>query len=260
MGSARTQGPLWGAAAEDWAELVEAQSAGLYETVLDALGVGAGRYFDAGCGAGLALALARARGATVAGLDASEGLLDVARPRVPGGDVRQGDLEALPFAADSFDAITAFNAVQYAADPVAALREIGRVARSGAPIAIVTWGRAEQCETRSVLAAIGALLPPPPPGAGGPFALSDPGRLEDLAAAAGLTPKCADDVAVDFEFVDLETAIRGHISSGPARRAIDVAGRDAVEGVLRSALETSVRSDGRSHQANVFRYLVAHAV
>jgi hypothetical protein len=37
MGSAGIQGLLWGAAAEDWAELVEPQSAGLHETVLPTL-------------------------------------------------------------------------------------------------------------------------------------------------------------------------------------------------------------------------------
>ena len=46
--------------------------------------------------------------------------------------------------------------------------------------------------TMPVTNAIGALLPPPPPGAGGPFALSQPGALEALVeppafAGAGLT-------------------------------------------------------------------------
>ena len=56
-------------------------------------------------------------------------LLEIARERLPEADLRQGDLEALPYADDSFDAVTAFNSVQYAGDPAAALREIRRVAR-----------------------------------------------------------------------------------------------------------------------------------
>jgi trans-aconitate methyltransferase len=54
------------------------------------------RLLDVGCGAGLALQLAAKRGATVAGFDASAGLLEVARERVPEADLRQGDVETLP--------------------------------------------------------------------------------------------------------------------------------------------------------------------
>jgi SAM-dependent methyltransferase len=260
MGTAGVQGELWGAGAEDWATLVEPMSTPLYEAVLDAVGAGPGtRLLDAGCGSGLALQLAQARGAVVTGLDASAALLEVARRRVPDGDLRQGELEELPFDSGGFDAVTAFNAVQYAADPIAAVAELARVATVGAPVAVVAWGDPDRCETRSVLAAIGALLPPPPPGAAGPFALSAPGTLEELVATAGLTPKHAEEVELPFELPDLDTAVRGHLSSGPARRAIGMAGLAAVEGAIRSALEPSVQPDGTSRHTNVFRYVVATA-
>jgi SAM-dependent methyltransferase len=168
MGSAGVQGALWGAAAEDWAELAEPLQVPFFEAALDAIGIGEGtRLLDAGCGSGLALMLASNLGAVVSGLDASAGLLAVARERLPGADLREGDLEALPFSDGSFDAVTAFNSMQYASDPTAALREVRRVAVPGAPVAITTWGAPEQCEMRAVLGAIGSLLPPPPPGAGG---------------------------------------------------------------------------------------------
>jgi ubiquinone/menaquinone biosynthesis C-methylase UbiE len=79
----------------------------------------------------------------------------LARERVPAAGIRQGDLESLPFAEHTFDAITAFNSVQYAADPAAALRELRRVAKPGALVGIVTWGAPERCESRVILAAIG---------------------------------------------------------------------------------------------------------
>lgn len=260
MGTADVQGALWGAAAEDWSQLVEPMSTPLYEAVLDAVGVSAGTVLlDAGCGSGLALQLARRRGAEVKGLDASAALLEVARARVPDGDIRQGELEALPFADGSASAVTAFNSVQYAADPVAALRELARVAATGAPVGVVTWGAPERCDTRTVLAALGALLPPPPPGAGGPFALSAQGALEELLADAGLEPKHAEEVAVPFVFGDLDTAVRGHLSSGPARRAIEVAGQRVVEDAIRSALGSSIQPDGTSRHENAFRYVVATA-
>ena len=175
MGSASVQGPLWGARSHDWASLAEPGQTPFYEEVFDAVNVGPDtRLLDVGCGAGLALVLAHKRGATVTGLDASEGLIAVARERLSDADLRVGDLEELPFADHAFTTVTSFNAVQYAADPTQALRELARVAEPGAPIAIVTWGDPARSEMRDVLAAIGGLLPPPPPGAGGPFALSQP--------------------------------------------------------------------------------------
>src|SRR5262245_46203028 len=87
----------WGARARDWAEMEES-SRPLFEAILDATGVGAGTcLLDVGCGSGLACAIAAARGARVSGLDASPGLLEIARERVPEGDFRVGDLTSLPF-------------------------------------------------------------------------------------------------------------------------------------------------------------------
>lgn len=79
----------------------------------------------------MAAALSASLGATVAGLDASEALLEIARERTPGGDFRRGDLEALPFEDDSFDLVTGFNSFQYAGNAAQALREAGRVTRPG---------------------------------------------------------------------------------------------------------------------------------
>jgi SAM-dependent methyltransferase len=259
MGSATIQGRLWGAAADDWSQLTEPVMIPVYEAVFDAIGVGPGtRLLDAGCGSGLALPLAHKRGPTVSGLDASAALLAVARERLPGADLREGDLEALPYPDDAFDAVTAFNAVQYAADPRAALGELRRVAAPGSPV-VVGWAEAERCETRVVLAALGRLLPPPPPGAGGPFALSAPGRLEALLGEAGLRPQGAGQVPASFLHPDPDTAVRAHLAAGPARRAIEHAGRQATTDAVREALAGSRQPDGSYRQDNAFRYVIATA-
>jgi SAM-dependent methyltransferase len=262
MGTAEAQGRLWGAAAIDWPQLNEPSFLPVYTAVFDAVGLGDGaRLLDAGCGSGLALQVADKRGAIVTGVDASEGLLALAMERAPTADLRQGDLEELPYPDNSFDIVTAFNAVQYAGDPVNALRELRRVAVPGGRIGVVTWSDAERCETRVVLAAIGSLLPPPPPhpGGGGPFALSTPGRLEELAAAARLVPQQAGEVPIPFVHPDLDTAVRAHLATGPARRAIERAGLVATMGVLQEALAGSRQPDGSCRQDNAFRYLIAEA-
>ena len=260
MGTADVQGALWGAAARDWSELNEPHCAVFYEAVFDAIGVGgATELLDAGCGSGLALQIAAKRGATVSGFDASAALLEIAAERVPGADLRQGDLESLPYGDGAFNAVTSFNAVQYAAEPVGALRELKRVARPGSPVAVLSWGDPERCESRTILAAIGGLLPPPPPGAGGPFALAAPGRLEELLVAAGLTAAGSGEVQQEFSFPDLEMAVRAQLASGPARRAIEHAGTGAARAAITGAYAGSRQADGRYVQRNVFRYVIGTA-
>src|SRR5689334_8150408 len=108
-GSAREQtsdahGRLWGARARDWADFQERTARPVFQAVLERTRVGAGtRYLDAGCGSGMAAEMAAARGAEIAGVDAAEAMLSIARSRVPAGDFRRADLEQLPFADESFD-------------------------------------------------------------------------------------------------------------------------------------------------------------
>jgi SAM-dependent methyltransferase len=257
MGSASLQGPLWGAKAQDWSELTEPGQVPFYEAVFDVLRIGPGsRLLDAGCGAGLALQLARKRGAEVAGLDAAEGLLAVARERNPEADIRLGELEQLPFPDATFTAATSFNAVQYAADPAAALRELRRVLVPGSPLAVLTWGPPERCEMRDVLAAIGSLLPPPPPGAGGPFALSGSGALEALVENAGLAAGEIGEVPTPYGYPDVATAVRAQSASGPAVRAAGHAGEDALHAALTEVM-TRYQRDGGVRFENVFRFVIA---
>jgi len=257
MGTATIQGALWGARARDWATYGEGVSRPLFEAVLQQLRVGPGtRLLDVGCGAGLAAQLAAQRGAEVTGLDAAAALIEIARERVPAGDFRVGELEELPYPDHRFDAVTGFNAFQYAANPVTALAEARRVVRPEGQVVMAVWGQAEDCEMAPVLAAVGRLLPPPPPGAGGPFALSAPGRLEALMAQAGLQPLASGEVVCPFEHPDLETALRGNTAAGPNVRAIQHAGEAAVRQALADALARFRTPDGGYRLRNTFRYVI----
>jgi SAM-dependent methyltransferase len=260
MGSAEVQGALWGAAAEDWADLQEPLGAPLYEAAFDVMGVGNGtRLLDVGCGSGHALQLAAKRGGVVSGFDASAELLRVAASRLPEADFRQGDLQTLPYDDGGFEAVTAFNSVQYATDPVRALREIKRVATPGAPVAVASWGDPERCDGKAIIAAIGTLLPPPPPGAAGPFALAAPGALEALVESAGLTAERAVEVSTPFVYPDPATAQRANLASGPFRAAINHAGLEATREALSVALEPFVRPDRTVRLENVMRMVIARA-
>jgi SAM-dependent methyltransferase len=228
--------------------------------VLDAAGVNGGsRLLDVGCGSGIAAAIAHERGADVTGIDAAERLIAIARERVPGGEFAVGEIEALPFEDDSFTVVTGFNSFQYAADPVEALREARRVARTGAPVVIVTWGRPDDCEAAGYLKAVGSLLPPPPPGAPGPFALSEPGALEQLARQADLTVARAAEVDTRWEYRDRDSALRGLLASGPAVRAISTAGEERVADTVTNAIASYRTSSGSYVLENRWRYLIATA-
>ena len=105
---------------------------------------GAKRLLDAGCGSGrLTIALAEA-GAAVTGVDTNTGQLQAAARRASEAGVsltlREADFDdALPFAESSFDAVVSRLSVMAAADPVATLRELGRVLEPGGRIVTALW-------------------------------------------------------------------------------------------------------------------------
>ncbi len=125
MGTFEIQGELWGKEARDWAEMQEPLHRPLWEAMLNAVEVGPGtRILDAGCGGAGASVLAAERGAQVSRLDAAEGLITIARERVPNGDFRVGNIESLPFDDGAFEAVFAANSLQYAQDRVAAMCDV----------------------------------------------------------------------------------------------------------------------------------------
>jgi SAM-dependent methyltransferase len=242
MGSAAQQGELWGARARDWAELNEPLWTEVFDRVLDAAGVKSGsQYLDIGCGAGGALLRAKARGAQVSGLDASANLVAIARRRLPGARIEQGEMEELPFAGESFDSIFAINAVQFASRPAHALREAFRVTSKGGIMAVLCWGPRDDCRfLTEVMPAIIALLPqtsggPPPP-------IGAPGYLEELLAGAGFGAITAHDFDWSFTFPARDYAVMAIMSA--AARAIAHVGEARVRAALDRALAPHVNPGG----------------
>lgn len=256
--SGEANGRIWGARAADWATIQEEQCAPAYHAVFDKAVVGSEtRLLDAGCGAGMALQFAADLGAHVAGMDASAALLEVARDRLPGARLEHEDLEVLPFDDNAFDVVTGFNSFQYAADPVAALVEARRVTRPGGKVFIMTWGEPGSMEATALVAALKPLLPPSPPNAAGPFALSEPGKLEALAASAGLTALGVFDVSAPWRYPDLGTAQRGLGSSGVAVKAAEFSGQSALDAAHKAALAPFRKPDGSYRIGATFRVLMA---
>ena len=258
MGSAEQQSQLWGACARDYADLQENGSNALFEAVLQAAKVGSGTaLLDVGCGSGIFCGMAAEAGAQVSGLDATEPLLAIARERVPQGDFRSGEMETLPYADDAFDLVTGFNAFQFAASPVNALKEARRVARPNGRVVIAVFGKREDVEAADYLAAVGSLLPPPPPGTPGPFALSANGALEALVSQAGFVPQQLEEVDCLWTYPDEQTALRGFLSSGPSVLAIQLRGEETVADAILKAIAPYKTDSGGYQLRNRTRYLIA---
>jgi ubiquinone/menaquinone biosynthesis C-methylase UbiE len=92
------------------------------------------RVADLGCGGGRDLRLLRERALDPIGMDSAEALAVIAR-QYSGASVVVGDLSSLPFGANAFDGVWASASLLHLrpADMSAALAEIFRVMRAGAP-------------------------------------------------------------------------------------------------------------------------------
>jgi SAM-dependent methyltransferase len=258
QGSAQAQGELWGARARDYADFQEPQLRPLFEDAIRRTGIGKDtKVLDVGGGAGGFCRLAAQAGATVAGIDASAVMIEIARERLPSGRFDVGDMQFLPYEDNSFDVVTGFNSFQYAADRVAALREATRVTRPGGSVHIVVWGREERTELVAALRALGPLLPPPPPDAPGPFALSYPGALEQLAEQAGLTPTNDGYIEITFDYPDESALLRGNNSNGPVVLAERISGQAAVINAVRDALAPFRTVSGRYRIETEWRHVTA---
>lgn len=242
----------WGVQAKGWAEYWGRLADPAREAVARAVGIGSGtRLLDVGCGSGEFCVLAAGRGAAASGIDAGEGMIELARRRLPRSDLRVGEAERLPWEADGFDVVTAFNSLQFAEDFARALGETRRVARPGGHVAVCNWGRPEDCDLKSVFDALDDGRPPEVQSP----SLGEPGVLERLASESGLVPIHAADVDVPYEVPDRDTLVRALVVDA-GLHGIEEGADEAV----RAAVERAVpfqRLDGSYRFENRFRYVVA---
>lgn len=92
---------------------------------------------DVGCGTGHHVRDLTSRGFRVSGVDGSEEMLKVARRVNPGADLRQADVEAMPYDAASFDWLLSIEVLRYLPDFRKTVMEMGRVLAPGGT-AVVT--------------------------------------------------------------------------------------------------------------------------
>lgn len=172
----------------------------------DFAGIGPGlRVLDVGCGPGALTAelVARLSTGSVAAVDASPTFVDAARARFPGAEIRLAHAEDLPFASDAFDACLAQLVVHFMTDPVAGLREMGRVARPGGVVAACVWDHDGGSGPLSLFWEAVHHIDPAAEGEAG-LAGAREGHLAELCESAGLRRVEQGSLTVSVEFPSFE--------------------------------------------------------
>lgn len=192
---------------------------------------------DVACGTGvLAPHLIGAGWGRVMGVDLSEGMLDRAHQRTAGAEWIVGDAAALPLGDGAADGVASSFGLMFMPDPAAALREMGRVARAGAPVMVSTWGHLDvNGAFHGICAAVEQV--------GGSqctrmlrtaFSLGDDDELAGLAARAGFADARVTRAAITARFACVADIARAYASPLGVG---DASATDALEAVLDSMVE-----------------------
>ncbi|MFI6337251.1 SAM-dependent methyltransferase [Streptomyces sp. NPDC050535] len=260
------------ARARDWSEIQERMLVPLHEAVYERLEVSAGtRLLGLRCGSGLALLMAASRGAAVTGVDSrSPERVALARerllPRTFGtrarADTRLVDgtpEDVAESTAPAFNLVTAFEPIGCVAGDSEGLTELldsaTPLVERGTPVVLAGWGPPERCATSSVLRV--ATKPADPPRRAARWRPARRDDLEEVAERAGLRPDGSGRVACPFGYADVDSAVRGLLSTGLFDAAVGATDANQVDKELREALHPHQRHDGTVWMPNVFRYLIA---
>ncbi len=163
------------------------------------------RAIDVGCGPGaLTAQLVQRLGADgVVAIDPSAPFVEAAKARFADVDVRSGAAEHLPFDDDSFDAALAQLVVHFMTDPVAGLREMARITRSGGIAAACVWDHAGDSGPLSTFWQAVRDMDPDAHDESD-LAGAREGHLAELCAAAGLTDIESSRLTVRVSFATFE--------------------------------------------------------
>ena len=220
--------------------------------LLDAAEVQPGQtVLDVACGTGVVARAARERLAgngTVVGVDLNEAMLTVARRLDPDIDWRQGDAGALPLPDDSFDVVLCQAALMFFPDRAQALREMARVARRDATVAVQVWASLDAQPAYGPLVDVAARH-------AGPeavqllsayWALGDRDVVRALLEDAGLAVTAATSRVGTAHFDSIDELVRIEVESTPLIDRIDDVVYARILTDARDALAAFETDDGRA--------------
>lgn len=142
------------------------------------------------------------------GLDLAKQMLAVARRKattlgLTNVTFRAGDVTALPFEADSFDAITSRFCLMFLPEIPKAAVEIARVLKPGSWLSAAVWSAPDKNSYLMIpITVIKQFLdlPPPDPAAPGIFCLAKPGDLAGMLQRAGFVSIAEEEFLAEVRF------------------------------------------------------------
>jgi ubiquinone/menaquinone biosynthesis C-methylase UbiE len=207
------------------------------------------RVLDVGCGTGIVARRAAPLGGRVVGVDASAGMLAVARAAAGREGLpiewREGRAEALPFANGEFDLVLCQYALMFFTDPRPALAEMRRVLAPEGRLLVSVWQPLARHPFYEVLdRAIERHL-----GTSGVrdiFGLGDAAQLRDLFTKAGFEAVTIEPFSLVARFPDPDGFLAGEIdvdtAAIPAMQHLDAAARADLTAGIRSEMAEALRA------------------
>ena len=203
---------------------------------------------DVATGPGSVAAEAHRLGAKAVGVDLSPGMIELATKSYPGLDFRVAEVEHLPFADCSFDAVVCNFGLGHFPCPEASVAECIRTLKCGGRIALSWWDDPSKQRIqglfREAIAEIGIAPPPDVPEGYSMFRFADTDEFRRLLEGAGLIDVKVQDHKTTYLVADVDTLWRGGLGSF-ALTASAIAHQDKeTQAAIRAALERNAAAYG----------------
>lgn len=205
--------------------------------LLDAVHLRVGtRLLDVATGPGILAAEAANQGARPVGIDLSPQMIELARRLHPNIDFREADVEHLPFADDTFDAVVCAFGLGHFPRPEVAVGECVRTLLRGGRVAFSWWDDPSRQRIqgifRDAIAEVGVSMPPDVPQGHNVYRFSNTGEFLRLLEGAGLLEVAVIEHAAIYSVPDTETLWQGGLGSlvltGAAIRQQDKPTQDLI--------------------------------
>ena len=175
------------------------------------------------------------------GVDLSPGMIQLAEKSNPGIDFRVADVEHLPFADASFDAVVCNFGLGHFPYPGASVAECVRVLKPGGRIALSWWADPSKQRIqglfREAITEIGAAPPADVPQGHAIYRFANTHEFRNLLEGANLTDVGIEDHQTTYLIPDIDTLWKGGLGSF-ALTAAAIAQQDAAtQAAIRAALE-----------------------